>query len=140
MENFPDVRDHGFYIVTTTYSSPEVYVLTLRETLKTVAVGFKAGVPSIGEIAPATECHFGNFAGEWSHPIRNGNEEKVVFFDGLFFEYYKHTGWFREHKFKATPILKGPRGDSTEEGLLIADPENEDDAYEVNVMSKGLLS
>ena len=52
---WPDVREHGLFIVTSTHSTTEALLNILGSKSQTVSVGFNAGFVPIGEIAPSTK-------------------------------------------------------------------------------------
>ncbi|KAI5925554.1 hypothetical protein F4810DRAFT_55962 [Camillea tinctor] len=135
LQEFPDVEKYGFHIVTTTYSTTDVYINAWGSKANSVALGFQAGMTPAGEIAPVAESYRASSASNWNHPICKDDEKMVVFFSGLLFKYNKLLGWFRKDKIREVPY-RGGEGDSR---LIIRDPRVDEDAYEVVVSSTGLL-
>ncbi|OTA82498.1 hypothetical protein M434DRAFT_37076 [Hypoxylon sp. CO27-5] len=134
LKQFPEVHKHGFHMVITTYSSPEVYINFWTRKSNHVILGFQAGLTPAGEIAPTAETYRAQSTSNWNHPIYG--ERKVVFFSGLVFKFHKLTGWFRKDAVKEIPH----RGDESNiPSLVIRDPNDEENAYEVVVSSTGLL-
>jgi hypothetical protein len=64
-QRFPNVKEHGFYIVTTTHATNDVLINTWSDKSNNVVVGFKAGVTGIGEVGPSTECYRAASASDW---------------------------------------------------------------------------
>ena len=54
---WPDVLEHGLFIVTSTHSTKEARLNMLSSSSRKVAVGFNAGFTPIGEIAPSTKWY-----------------------------------------------------------------------------------
>lgn len=66
LENYPETKEHGFYVVTTTYSANDIFINAWTEKENDVSVGFKAGVTGAGEIAPSTEFYTAESASAWN--------------------------------------------------------------------------
>lgn len=134
LAKFPDIYETGFFIAVSTYSTNEVYINSWSDKSQSVTLGFKLGAIPAGEIAPETEWYRAESASEWTRHICQDNEEKVIFFGGLKFEYHKLTGWLRNPEDKAKEIIPDKwRGDN----FIIRDPKNDDDALEVKLSLLG---
>ena len=66
LEKYPETKEHGFYVVTTTYSAENVFINAWTNKDIEVAVGFKAGVTGVGEIGPSTEFYTAESASAWN--------------------------------------------------------------------------
>ena len=65
LELVPDVKEHGFWMVTDTYSTTDVRVITWSDRNQHVQMGFDLEVAPAGEIGPSGEFFEGASAGEW---------------------------------------------------------------------------
>ncbi|RSL79094.1 hypothetical protein CEP51_007653 [Fusarium floridanum] len=83
----PDVKEHGFWIVTDTYSTADVRVITWSDREKHVQMGFDVDVTPAGEIGPSGEFFEGASAGEWHRAEAETDEKLVVFFAGVRMKY-----------------------------------------------------
>jgi hypothetical protein len=61
------VKEHGFYVVTSTYSANDVWVNAWESKENHVTIGFKANVVGAGEIAPSGEFYRAESASGWTH-------------------------------------------------------------------------
>jgi hypothetical protein len=63
----PDVKRHGFFIVTTTFSTSTVSLNAWTNPEHKVSIGFKASVVDIGEITPSSEWYSAEPGSGWIH-------------------------------------------------------------------------
>lgn len=61
----PDVKEHGFWVITDTYSTDDARIITWSGREKHVQMGFDVDVSPAGEIGPSGEFFEGASAGEW---------------------------------------------------------------------------
>jgi hypothetical protein len=54
---YPDAKEKGFYIVTSTYNTPRCATVAWSDPNKKVVLGFKADVAGLGELAPSSEWY-----------------------------------------------------------------------------------
>ncbi|KAK3116924.1 hypothetical protein LTR53_002220 [Teratosphaeriaceae sp. CCFEE 6253] len=76
---YPDVKRHGFFLVTTTYHVTHAWINAWTSKEKEVVVGFKAQVVDVGEVAPSSQWDRSSF-----DQAKDG-DGKVVFFGGIYF-------------------------------------------------------
>jgi hypothetical protein len=72
LKQFSSLRKYGFYVVVTTFTAKDVFINGWTQQSHKVALGFKAGVTHVGEIAPATEFYGADSASGWVNPICKG--------------------------------------------------------------------
>lgn len=66
----PEVKTQGFWVVTTTYSTDDIWVDVWKEKDQRVTLGFKVDVVGAGEIAPSGEFYRGQSASGWTHSTK----------------------------------------------------------------------
>ncbi|EXU98569.1 hypothetical protein X797_008283 [Metarhizium robertsii] len=137
LQKYPTIRTSGFYVVTNTFTSKDILVNGWRTKSNKVHLGFGGGVESIANISANTEIYGATAASGWIQPVCKANEEKVVFFGGLKYEFHTLTHWMRDSngKFKEK-VQEKWRGDN----LIIQDPDVEADALEVKEARFGAAS
>ena len=64
----PEVKEFGFYVVTTTYATDDVWINAWAEEGQKVAMGFEVSAVETGEIAPSGDFFRGGSASGWTHP------------------------------------------------------------------------
>ena len=64
---YPDVRDHGVWVVMSTFETQKVDINTWSGSQKKVSMGFTAAIPAAGEIGPSGSFVKGNFASGWNY-------------------------------------------------------------------------
>ncbi|RDW58853.1 hypothetical protein BP6252_13329 [Coleophoma cylindrospora] len=126
LTKYPAIRQHGFYVVTNTHASKDVLVNSWENGSHMVTLGFGGGVDQSANISSSTEIYGATSAAGWVKPVCKANEEMVVFFGGLKFEYRKLTGWMRGDttKFAEKPIYRG-------DNIIVRDPDDEEDGLEI---------
>lgn len=67
----PDIKQHGVWVVVSTFETPEVDICAWSGKAKTVSMGFKLAVPAAGEIGPSGEFVKGGSASAWNHDCLN---------------------------------------------------------------------
>lgn len=67
----PDVKEHGFWMVTDTYSTSDVRINAWREKGQRVQMGFKIHVLPAGEIGPSGDFVEGFTSGGWQRTKAN---------------------------------------------------------------------
>jgi hypothetical protein len=139
LQKWPDVRERGLIIVTSTYTTPFAMMNAWVDKEKEFSVGFRAGVVEIGEVGPSTTWYTSNSEGGWVSAAASGpDERKVVFFGGLYFKYRRLAAILpQSHAFSAAPVEKAKFRDVDDQGreFRIADQDG-DDLYEVMVTSE----
>lgn len=63
----PEVKDDGFYVVTSTYTTDDIWINAWSEQGKKVAMGFKVSAVGAGEVAPSGEFFKAEGASGWTH-------------------------------------------------------------------------
>ncbi|KAL2834651.1 hypothetical protein BJY01DRAFT_252974 [Aspergillus pseudoustus] len=122
---WPDITNHGFYVMTSTWSARDIYINSLHNQEDNVVIGFKAMVPGAGGVGLSTEYYRGQSGGNWHHPIVTGDERKVIFFGGIHLSFNK---LFRRFNKQDQVEWTGYRGAG--DTFLVRDG---DDAYEVQM-------
>lgn len=116
MQKRPEVKDYGFWIVTSTFATKLCEINMWKTGGKGVKVGFAAKAVGIGEAGPSGEWkHNGKEDGWNGFGNLEGDEQFVVFFGGLKFQF----SWFIGESLKpatgsSSRILRGvePESDS----------------------------
>lgn len=62
---FPDVKAHGFFIVTSTWSTSAVSTTAWSNPSKQIEVGVKLGVAGVGDVGPSFEYYRAHTSGSW---------------------------------------------------------------------------
>lgn len=57
LENWPDIRNHGLWVVTSTWSTTEAGINLWKDTSKTLTIGFETSFAPAGEIGPSGGWH-----------------------------------------------------------------------------------
>ncbi|PLB37619.1 uncharacterized protein BDW47DRAFT_131892 [Aspergillus candidus] len=139
LRQWPDVRERGLVIVTSTYSTDFAMLNAWTDTAKELSVGFRAGVVGIGELGPSCTWYTANGESGWvSVAAGEADEKKVVFFGGLCFRYRRLGAILpSSHAFSAFPVEKAKfrAGDPDAKEFQTVD-EGEDGAYEVMVTAE----
>jgi hypothetical protein len=81
VKDFPDLKEHGIYIATWTYSASNIHINAWEGSEHTVTLGFHAGATGIGSVGPSTSWARGRTSNGWAH-FATG-EKRVVFFTGV---------------------------------------------------------
>lgn len=102
LKNAPDAKEHGIFIITSTYSTTEVFTTAWRNNQNIVEVGAKAVVEGIADVGVKMQYFRSEGAGSWIRadvkvaPLSlnnlladdsQGGRRNVVFFGGLYFKY-----------------------------------------------------
>ncbi|PLN86834.1 hypothetical protein BDW42DRAFT_157821 [Aspergillus taichungensis] len=139
LRRWPDVRDRGLVIVTSTYATEFAMLNAWKDTAKELSVGFRAGVVGIGELGPSCTWYTAQGESGWvSVAAEDAEERKVVFFGGLYFKYRRLGAMLpSSHVFSAGPVEKAKfrAGDPDANEFQIVD-EREDGVYEVMVTAE----
>lgn len=122
LKNVSDVRRHGFYVIGSTFSAPEAIVNAWRGRSQKKTLGFSCGVDEIGQLGTHIDIYGANDADGWvryppqgvnsaiyqvsrrnrimvaniSYCLPTDEDEHVVFFGGLKYDYHILTGWMRK--------------------------------------------
>lgn len=123
----PDAKTDGFWVVTTTFSTTDVWTNAWTSKGTHVSLAFKVDVVGAGEIAPAGEFYRADSASGWNHNKAEGEEKLVVFFSGLHFKYR----WLPFGLIS----LREVRG---EEPIVVTDPEDPNKLYQFEVEGVGI--
>ncbi|KAK3991451.1 hypothetical protein QBC44DRAFT_367904 [Cladorrhinum sp. PSN332] len=130
-EDFPDLKKHGVYISTWTYSASNIHVNAWEGREHRVMLGFQVGATGIGSLGPETSWARGHTSNGWAHFV---DEKRVVFFTGVKVKYgvfgprEEVTGkWRGANKDK---FLVFERGENGEDGACEAEVEPFGDNYE----------
>lgn len=142
LRKWPDVRDRGLIIVTSAYTTRHAMINAWSETEKEIAIGFRAGVIEIGEVAPSTAWYTSNGDSGWvtSKAVQPG-ERKVVFFGGLYFKYRKLAAILpQSHAFSAGAVEKARFRDADPEAreFQVHEQDDNEDASDLLVTSEEL--
>lgn len=86
LQQYPDTKRHGFFVVTTTFSTKKASLNAWTNPENNVSIGFKADVVDVGEIAPSGEWYAAESASGWVHSFEHKGKRKVVFFGGTYFK------------------------------------------------------
>lgn len=62
-----DAKEYGFWVVTTTFSTDDVWINAWSSKETRVTMGFKTAVVEAGEVAPSGEFYRGDSASGWTH-------------------------------------------------------------------------
>ncbi|KAJ6002594.1 hypothetical protein N7451_005141 [Penicillium sp. IBT 35674x] len=118
LQKWPDVREHGLVIVTSTYRTRLAKVNAWAQQGKEISVGFRGGVVGIGEIAPSSTWYTSHEEAGWvSSEATEPGESKVVFFGGLYFKYRRLAAILpQSHAFRPGPVEKAKFRDIDPEG------------------------
>ncbi|KAI9046057.1 uncharacterized protein KD926_006004 [Aspergillus affinis] len=142
LRQWPDVRDRGLIIVTSAYTTKHAMINAWSETEKEIAVGFRAGVIEIGEVAPSTAWYTSNGDSGWvTSKANQPNERKVVFFGGLYFKYRKLAAILpQSHAFSAVSVEKARFRDADPEAreFQVREQASKEDPSDLLVTSEEL--
>ncbi|RYO95985.1 hypothetical protein DL765_011723 [Monosporascus sp. GIB2] len=81
---FPDLRRHGAYIATWTYSAAKIHINAWEGVQHKVVLGFQVGATGVGNVGPETSWFRGRASNGWSHYV---DSKRVVFFSGVKVKY-----------------------------------------------------
>jgi hypothetical protein len=87
LEQRPEVRDHGLWIVTSTYGTKNCSLNVWSGRQKEVMLGFSAKDVSGGEVGPAAQWYEAASDSDWSRYSATGDALRIVFIGGLRFRY-----------------------------------------------------
>jgi hypothetical protein len=65
LECCPDVKQHGLFVVTSTWLTTDVSTTAWRDPSKQINIGVKIGVPGIGKLGPSYEYYRAQSSGSW---------------------------------------------------------------------------
>jgi hypothetical protein len=69
LRKHPDVKKHGFYIVTSTFSTTEMSLNAWTNPERKISIGFRSTFVPVGEIAPSSEWYSAESASGWNHYV-----------------------------------------------------------------------
>jgi hypothetical protein len=81
LEDFPDLKKHGAYVCTWTYSASNIHINAWEGAEHKVTLGFQVGATGIGSLGPETTWVRGRTSNGWAHFV--DGEKRVVFFTGV---------------------------------------------------------
>ncbi|KAI1127411.1 hypothetical protein F5Y10DRAFT_292800 [Nemania abortiva] len=122
-KRYPDLRKHGIYVATWTYSSENVHINVWGNGDHNVTVGFKVDVPQTVQAGPSTSWFRGRASSGWSAWT---GQKRVVFFTGVKIKTCV-LGIREQHE----PAWRGS-GQS-----FVVEGEEEGDDYEVDIQLVG---
>ncbi|KAJ5655346.1 hypothetical protein N7507_007296 [Penicillium longicatenatum] len=143
LRKWPDVREYGLVIVTSTYRTRLAMLNAWAQKGKEISVGFRGGVVGIGEIAPSSTWYTSHEEAGWvSTEATEPGESKVVFCGGLYFKYRRLAAILPQSRaLKQEPVekVKFRDVDPEEKNFRIFDHDSCDDGvYETFVTSEEL--
>ncbi|KAF9892346.1 hypothetical protein FE257_002123 [Aspergillus nanangensis] len=140
LRRWPDVRDRGLIIATSTYTTQRAMMNAWSDTEKEISVGFHAGVVEIGEIGPSSTWYTSNGDGGWvAAEAGEPDERKVVFFGGLYFKYRRLAVILpQSHAFSSGPVEKARfrSFDSEAREFQMVDRVSDEAQFELSVTSE----
>ncbi|KAH6991512.1 hypothetical protein BKA56DRAFT_230390 [Ilyonectria sp. MPI-CAGE-AT-0026] len=98
---YPEVKNHGVWIVTSTWAAKDASVNCWKSPAKAVDVGFSATALEFGEVAPkGSWLHAGSAEGWVTARSDEDNQGNVVFFYGIRFTWIPIRGEKKTRKFR----------------------------------------
>lgn len=80
LAKWPDIKKHGIIATTWTYTAENIYIQAWNDKSREVLLGFKLGVPGVGNTEPEVSWHRAHSNAGWS---RWDDQRRVVFFTGV---------------------------------------------------------
>ncbi|KAI9737656.1 MAG: hypothetical protein M1818_005660 [Claussenomyces sp. TS43310] len=134
----PEIKEHGLWMVKSTYSTPQysLNVWTAKE--KEVVIGFKTKIVQAGEIGPHADWYESSQDSGWISSSEDNKQRKVVFFGGLKFRFSKLSmSKDRLKEVEAGFRSRTFRGSDNEEEIPVDSGEN--GIYGINCHEVGAL-
>lgn len=72
LASFPSIREHGFYVITSTFAAKEVLINGWKNKSHKLHLGFSGGVEEVASISASTEIYGASRASGWVHTICQG--------------------------------------------------------------------
>ncbi|KAJ3504050.1 hypothetical protein NLJ89_g8143 [Agrocybe chaxingu] len=134
LQRWPEVKEHGVWIVASTFAAAQCEVNMWHEKGKSFQVGFSAEAMGFGKIGNDCKWHTSQRDEGWAKYSSKGDDKVVVFFGGLKFQYTWAFG--KDLKTVSRPVLRGPHGEEkkneAETITTIPDPEYDEGSYFVD--------
>ncbi|KAJ5110704.1 hypothetical protein N7532_001239 [Penicillium argentinense] len=139
LRKWPDVRDNGLIIVTSTHRTRLAMMNAWAEQEKEISVGFRAGVSEIGEVAPSSTWYISHGEAGWvSTEASEPDDRKVVFFAGLYFRYRRLAAILPPaHAFRSESVEKARFRDVDPEAKEFRVVEKDGDTSYEMVVTRG---
>ena len=134
-KNCPDVKEHGFFIITSTWHTTEAFTTAWSNPTNQVQIGVKVGAACVGEAGQSFEYYRADAAGSWIEADVKGGRKNVVFFGGL---YFKYRPLYLKPKEIAQKYWESRAADSAQK-TIFSDPEDEKAVYMVETSEVGDL-